>query len=279
MRIKITSDSTCDLDAALLEKYDISLARLIVMKGGEGYIDGESISPADIFAHVAAGGDLCSTAALGVGDYQDLFSRYASDYDAVVHVSISSELSSSYQNACIAAAEFDNVRVIDSKNLSSGQGLVVIEAALAAQRGEKAEDIVAMLNELTGRVDTSFVVDKLDYLAKGGRCSSAVALGANLLKLKPCINLEHGKMDVGKKYRGVWTKLLPGYARERLEGKDICKDRIFITYTSCPPEVVDELRELLKAEGFGEILENVAGSTITSHCGPNTLGVLFIRNK
>ena len=171
----------------------------------------------------------------------------------------------------------DNVYVVDSCNLSTGQGLVVIEAAIAAQRGDKAEDIVAMLNELTGRVDTSFVVDKLDYLVKGGRCSSAAALGANLLNLKPCILLADGKMGVGKKYRGNWAKVLPGYAQDRLNGKEVCKDRVFITYTSCPPEVVEQLRSYLQSLGFGEILETVAGSTITSHCGPNTLGVLFIR--
>ena len=279
MAIKITSDSTCDLTHELLERYQVSVMPLSVSLGDNTYKDGESIVPADIFKYVSETGQLPTTAATNIGEYMEFFGPLAEQYDAVIHINLGSGFSSCHQNAKLAAAEFDNVYAVDSCNLSSGQGLVVIEAALAAQRGEKAEDIVAMLNELTGRVDTSFVVDKLDYLAKGGRCSSAVALGANLLKLKPCINLEHGKMDVGKKYRGVWAKLLPGYARERLEGKDICKDRVFITYTSCPPEVVDELRELLKAEGFGEILENVAGSTITSHCGPNTLGVLFIRNK
>ena len=279
MAIKITSDSTCDLSPELLERYQVTTLPLCVNLGGNAYKDGESITPADIFNYVSETGQLPTTAATNIGEYIEFFTPLVEQYDAVIHINLGSGFSSCHQNAKLAAAEFDNVYAVDSCNLSSGQGLVVIEAALAAQRGEKPEDIVAMLNELTGRVDTSFVVDKLDYLAKGGRCSSAVALGANLLKLKPCINLEHGKMDVGKKYRGVWTKLLPGYARERLEGKDICKDRIFITWTSCPPEVVAELRELLKAEGFGEILETVAGSTITSHCGPNTLGVLFIRNK
>ena len=211
MRIKITSDSTCDLDAALLEKYDISLARLIVMKDGEGYIDGESINPADIFAHVAAGGDLCSTAALGVGDYQDLFSRYASDYDAVVHINISSELSSSYQNACIAAAEFDNVRVIDSKNLSSGQGLIVLTACDLSKSCTDLDELCNELVALTERVESSFVLDRLDYMVKGGRCSSATALGANLLNLKPCIEVRNGKLGVVKKYRGNYAKCLSSY--------------------------------------------------------------------
>lgn len=279
MAIKITSDSTCDLSKELLERYQVAVMPLCVNLGDNVYRDGESIVPDDIFNYVSKTGQLPTTSAINIGDYQDFFAPLAAEYDAVIHINLGSGFSSCYQNAALAAEEFDNVYVVDSANLSTGQGLVVIEAALAAQRGEKAEDIVAMLGDLVPRIDTSFVVDKLDYLAKGGRCSSVVALGANLLKLKPCILLENGKMDVGKKYRGNWAKTLPGYAKERLEGKDVCKDRVFITWTSCPPEVVAELRAILKEEGFGEVLETVAGSTITSHCGPNTLGVLFIRNK
>ena len=187
MRIKITADSTCDLSPALLEKYDITLAHLIVNKNGEAFTDGVDITPADIFAHVAAGGDLCSTAALGVGDYQDLFAKFASDYDAVVHISISSEFSSSFQNAYIAATEFDNVRVIASRNLSTGQGLVVLAACDMSQSCTDLDKLCADLTELTGRVEASFVLDQLKYMVKGGRCSSAAALGANLLNLKPCI--------------------------------------------------------------------------------------------
>lgn len=279
MSIKITSDSTCDLSPELLERYQVTILPICVNLGENSYRDGDDISPADIFKYVSESGQLPTTAATNIGEYQEFFAPLAAEYDAVIHINLGSGFSSCHQNAKLAAAEFDNVYAVDSANLSTGQGLVVIEAALAAQRGEKPEDIVTMLNELVTRVDTSFVVDKLDYLAKGGRCSSAAALGANLLKLKPCINLEHGKMDVGKKYRGDWAKTLPGYAKGRLTGKDICKDRVFITWTSCPPEVVAELRELLKNEGFGEILETIAGCTVTSHCGPNTLGVLFVRNK
>ena len=279
MSIKITSDSTCDLSPELLERYQVTILPICVNLGENSYRDGDDISPADIFKYVSESGQLPTTAATNIGEYQEFFAPLAAEHDAVIHINLGSGFSSCHQNAKLAAAEFDNVYAVDSANLSTGQGLVVIEAALAAQLGEKPEDIVTMLNELVTRVDTSFVVDKLDYLAKGGRCSSAAALGANLLKLKPCINLEHGKMDVGKKYRGDWAKTLPGYAKDRLTGKDICKDRVFITWTSCPPEVVAELRELLKNEGFGEILETVAGCTVTSHCGPNTLGVLFVRNK
>ena len=215
--------------------------------------------------------------ATNISTYMDFFEPLAKEYEAVIHINLGSGFSSCHQNARLAAEEMDNVYVVDSCNLSTGQGLMVIEAAIAAQRGDKAEDIVAMLNELTGRIDTSFVVDRLDYLVKGGRCSSAAALGANLLNLKPCILLTDGKMGVGKKYRGNWAKVLPGYTQDRLNGKEVCKDRVFITYTSCPPEVVEQLRTYLLSLGFGEVLETVAGSTITSHCGPNCLGVLFIR--
>ena len=277
MAIKITSDSTCDLSAELLERYQVTLLPLSVNLGDKSYYDGSDITPSDIFEHVAKTGQLPTTSATNISTYMDFFGPLSKEYDAVIHINLGSGFSSCHQNARLAAEELDNVYVVDSRNLSTGQGLVVIEAAIAAQRGDKPEDIVAMLNDLVDRVDTSFVVDKLDYLVKGGRCSSAAALGANLLNLKPCILLADNKMGVGKKYRGNWAKVLPGYAQDRLNGKDVCKDRVFITYTSCPPEVVDQLRSYLLSEGFGEVLETVAGSTITSHCGPNTLGVLFIR--
>ena len=279
MRIKITSDSTCDLDAALLEKYGISLARLIVMKDGEGYIDGESITPADIFAHVAAGGALCSTAALGVGDYQDLFSRYASEYDAVVHINISSELSSSYQNACIAAAEFDNVRVIDSKNLSSGQALIVLAACDMSKTCTDLDELCNALADLTERVESSFVLDRLEYMVKGGRCSSATALGANLLNLKPCIEVRNGKLGVVKKYRGNYAKCLASYVKDRLDGRDdLDPHRLFVTCTPVSEDAYSAVMEAVeKYSSFEEVYQATAGCTISCHCGPGTLGVLFIR--
>ena len=159
MKIKILSDSTCDLSRELLEKYDITLVPLSVIKDGKDFKDGVTITPADIFAHVAAGGALCTTSAVSIGEYADIFEQYAADSDGIIHINLGSGFSTCYQSACLAAEEFDNVFAVDSCNLSSGQGLMVIEAALAAQRGEKAEDIVAMLKELTGRIDTSFVLD------------------------------------------------------------------------------------------------------------------------
>ena len=279
MRIKITADSTCDLSPALLEKYDITLAHLIVNKNGEEFIDGVTITPADIFAHVAAGGDLCSTAALGVGDYQDLFAKFASDYDAVVHISISSEFSSSYQNAYLAATEFDNVRVIDSRNLSTGQGLVVLAACEMGESCTDLDKMCADLVELTGRVEASFVLDQLKYMVKGGRCSSAAALGANLLNLKPCIEVRDGKMSVVKKYRGNFTKCLTSYVKDRLEGReDLDTKRLFITRTPVSEDSYAAVKETVaNYSNFEEVIESEAGCTVSCHCGPGTLGVLFIR--
>ena len=279
MRIKVTSDSTCDLGAALLEKHDITLANLSVMKDGVAYADGITITPADIFAHVAAGGALCSTAALGVGDYQDLFARYASDYDAVVHISISAEFSSSYQNACIAAAEFDNVRVIDSRNLSTGQGLVVLAACDMRENCTDLDALCADLAELTGRVEASFVLDRLDYMVKGGRCSSATALGANLLNLKPCIEVRNGKMSVVKKYRGNYSKCLANYVKDRLDGRDdLDSKRLFVTRTPVSEESYAAVMDAVsKYSQFDEVYETEAGCTVSCHCAPGTLGVLFVR--
>ena len=279
MRIKVTSDSTCDLGAALLEKHDITLANLSVMKDGVAYADGITITPADIFAHVAAGGALCSTAALGVGDYQDLFARYASDYDAVVHISISAEFSSSYQNACIAAAEFDNVRVIDSRNLSTGQGLVVLAACDMRENCTDLDALCADLAELTGRVEASFVLDRLDYMVKGGRCSSATALGANLLNLKPCIEVRNGKMSVVKKYRGNYSKCLANYVKASLEGSDdLDSKRLFVTRTPVSEESYAAVMDAVsKYSQFDDVYETEAGCTGSCHCGPGTLGVLFVR--
>lgn len=279
MNIKIISDSTCDLSPELLAKYDISLVPLIVMKGDQEYQDGLTITPADIFAHVAAGGSLCTTAARSVGFYQETFARYAGEYDGILHVNLSSEFSSSYQNACLAAEEFENVRVVDSRNLSTGQGLVVLKACELAKTAVSLDALKQDLDAFTQRVEASFVVDKLDYLVKGGRCSSAAALGANLLNLKPCIEVRDGKMIVGKKYRGNFAKCLSNYVKDRLEGReDIDEGTLFITYTQVSPEAHTAVLEAVRAYGhFTTVYETIAGCTVSCHCGPGTLGILFVR--
>lgn len=279
MKIKILSDSTCDLSPELQEKYDVTLFPLIVVKDGEEFQDGVTITPSEIFAHVAAGGSLCSTAARSVVMYQEFFRKYAGEYDAVIHISIGSGFSSSYQNACLAAEEFDNVRVIDSMNLSTGQGLVVLKACALAGTCDSLEDIVAQLNEYTSHVEASFLLDRLDYMVKGGRCSSAAALGANLLNLKPCIEVKGGKMTVVKKYRGNYAKCLANYVKDRIaDREDLDLDTLFVTHTpvtdQCHAAVMDSVKAYSR---FENVYETDAGCTISCHCGPGTLGVLFVR--
>ena len=280
MKIKILSDSTCDLPKALIEKYDITLFPLTVIKNGENFRDNVTITPADIFAHVAAGGDLCSTAAGNVVEYEELFREYADKYDGVVHVNIGSGFSSSYQNACIAASEFDNIIVIDSQNLSTGQGHIVVKAAQLAEECSSLEELKEKVDAYVPRVEASFVLDQLKYMAKGGRCSSAAALGANLLNLKPCIEVKGGKMSVVKKYRGNYSKCLSSYVKDRLaERDDLMHDLLFLTYTPVTDENLAAVRSAIKEYGsdFKEVLESDAGCTVSCHCGPGTLGVLFIR--
>lgn len=279
LSIKITADSTCDLTSELQERYNITITPLSVILGDRSLKDGVEVTPDDLYRYVDATGNLPSTSAISVGEYQDYFTPLVSQHEAVIHINISSEFSSCYQNACIAAESFDNVYVVDSRSLSFGHGLVAIEAALAAQRGMSAPEIVAYLNDLTGRVEASFILDQLAYMVKGGRCSAVTALGANLLKLKPCIEVKDGKMGVGKKYRGNLSKVLSEYVKDRLNGRDdLVYDRIFVASSSEMPEVIDGLRENVKAYApFTEILEARAGCTICSHCGPKAFGILFIR--
>ena len=279
MSIKITSDSTCDLSPELLELYDVEIIPLSVIQGGSAKKDGVEITPDDIFRHVDGGGDLPGTAAISVGEYQERFAALSPRYEAVIHINISADFSSCHQNACIAAEEFDNVYVVDSRNLSTGHGHVVVEAALAAQRGMGAGEIVDYLKELTGRVEASFIMDRLDYMVKGGRCSAVTMLGANLLKLKPCIEVREGKMSVCKKYRGSFEKCIRQYVKERLDGRtDIAGDLAFITHPACQKNVVDAaMEEAARYGAFDEVIETRAGCTVSCHCGPDTLGILFVR--
>ena len=279
MKIKIISDSTCDLSAELIRTHDIAITPLFVMKDGMEYEDGISITPAEIFAHVAAGGSLCSTAARSVGYYQEVFSRYAEEYDGIIHISIGSCFSCSYQNACLAAEEFSNVQCIDSCNLSTGQGLVVLKACELAKTAESLDALADTLRAFTGKVEASFLVDKLEYLVKGGRCSSAAALGANLLNLKPCIQVKDGKMTVVKKYRGNYAKCLSVYVQERLADRDdVDRSTLFITQTKVSEECYRAVLDSVATYGnFETVYETCAGCTVSCHCGPGTLGVLFVR--
>lgn len=218
MRVKIISDSTCDLSPALLERYDIAVTPLCVIKDGKDFHDGVDITPVDIFAHVDGGGDLCSTSAVSQYEYGEMFARYANEYDAVVQITIGANFSCCYQNACAAAQEYENVFVVDSENLSTGQGLLVVAAAKLAEQGLSGAEIAERVRALAPKVEASFLIERLDYMRKGGRCSAVAALGANLLHLKPCIEVRNGKMAVCKKYRGSFEKCIRQYVKERLDG-------------------------------------------------------------
>ena len=279
MNIKILSDSTCDLPQEVLEKYNITMMPLSVIKDGEQFTDGVTITPAEIFNHVAAGGDLCSTAAVNIGEYEDFFAKYAKDYDGVIHINISAEFSSCHQNACLAAADFENVRVVDSRNLSTGQGLDVLKACELAASGKDLDQIAEQLRDFTNKVEASFLLDRLDYMVKGGRCSATAALGANLLNLKPCIEVKDGKMGVVKKYRGNYAKCLSSYVKDRLaERDDIDKGILFVTHTPVSEECFQAVEATVaQYNDFKSTYWNEAGCTVSCHCGPGTLGVLFVR--
>ena len=279
--IKITTDSTCDLPAALLEKYDITVIPLGVVMGDRLYQDGVDITTADIAAHVSTGGAITTTNAVNMADYEALFREMTARYDGVIHINIGSDFSCCHQNAQLAAEEVTGVRVVNSENLSVGHGLLVLAAAEAAQAGKSAEEILALLEGLSPRVEMSFVLDRLDYMKKGGRCSAVTALGANLLKLHPCIEVVDGKMGVVKKYRGSMEKVVADYLRDRLEGReDLDTARVILVDTSADDHLASVAREILRADGrFGEILETKAGCTIFSHCGPDTLGILLVKKN
>ena len=279
MSIIISSDSTCDLSPELVQEYGIHIVPLYVSMDGKFYKDGLEVTPLDIFRHVGSGGGMCSTAAVNVEEYVEIFSAFRQKADAVIHFTISAEMSSCFQNATLAAQEFSEVYVIDAENLSTGIGQLVLEAAIMAREGMAARDITAYLNQLKKKLDVSFVLDTLEYLYKGGRCSGVAALGANLLSLKPCIEVADAKMRVGKKYRGSLEKCLERYVRDKLADVDsLDLRRIFITHSNMDQNKVDRVHEVVAScAPFQEILETKAGCTISCHCGPNCLGILFFR--
>ena len=277
--IKIIADSTADLPKELLEKYDIQVIPLSVTLGENTYKDGAEICAQDIFNFYNENKILPKTSAVSVLEYTEVFTHWVEKGYDVIHFTISSTMSACYQNACIAAVELGHVWSIDSANLSSGIGLQVVLAAELAAKGESAEVIARDIAEAKTRVDASFILNQLEFLHKGGRCSGVAALGANLLKLKPCIEVHEGSMKVAKKYRGAYEKCALEYIRDRLEGNDnIESNIIFLTYTGVEEKLLKEIeKEIKKYHKFHTIIVNQAGSTITGHCGPGTFGILYFR--
>lgn len=279
MNIRICADSTCDLSPELVEKYGVGILPLYIVKNGVSLADGVEITPQDIYDHVSGGGAMCSTAAVSVADYEAFFTEQLKGCDALLHFHISSEMSACYQNACIASENMPNVWCVDSRNLSTGIGQLVIAAAeMAAQGDMSAEEIYQVILEKREKLDVSFVLDTLEYLRKGGRCSTLAAMGANLLSLKPCIEVKNGAMGVGKKYRGALGKCIVQYVHDRLADRDdIDLKRIFITDShGFTQEELDAMEaEVRRCQNFEEVLHTNAGCTVSNHCGPRCIGILY----
>ena len=279
MRIKISADSTCDLPLSLIEKYNIGISPLYVVKEGESFRDGLEISAEDIFGYYRQTGKLCTTAAVSLGDYLDTFGEYMKEYDAVIHFTISASMSACWQNARLAAADLGNVYVVDSENLSVGIGVLVLTAARMAEEGKTAEEILAEVEKLKAKVDMTFIIDTLEFLHKGGRCSTVAALGANILKLHPCIEVRGGAMGVGKKYRGNMDKFVSAYLADKLSEGDFDRRIAWVVDSGVPENIRAAAMEQVETSGlFDEVLWSCAGCTICSHCGPNTLGIMVVKN-
>lgn len=281
--IILCADSTCDLSEELLERYNIHIFPLHIVLGDRTYQDGVDLVPDQIYQIYREKKILPKTAAINVEEYTEFARPFIKAGNDVIYVTLGSGISATYNNCRLAAEELPGMYVIDSGNLSTGMGHVVLAAAKGIEAGLPVEQIVEQTRALAHRVEASFVIDTLEFLYKGGRCSALAMLGANMLKLKPCIEVDNAdsKMSVGKKYRGSLDKALEQYVKDRLEGRDdIVTDRIFITHSGIAPERVELVRrEIAKYQQFDEIIETRAGCTISSHCGPNTLGILFVRKE
>jgi DegV family protein with EDD domain len=279
--IRIVADSTCDLSPELVERYNITILPLHVLLGGDEYRDGVDITIDEIYKWADEHKTTPKTSAPSVDDAVNVFRKIIDEGDEVIAFSISSSMSASYEYMQMAAGMLkaaDKISVIDSANLSTGIGLLVVEAAVMAAEGRSRNEIVARIEELKPLVRASFVVDTLVYLHRGGRCSGVAAIAGTALKLHPKIMVEDGAMRPDKKYRGKYSNIVLDYVRDMEEQlKTAKKDRVFITHSPIDPAVTQAVRDYLLSLGrFDEVLETNAGGVVSSHCGPGTLGVLFI---
>lgn len=282
--IKIISDSTCDLSKELIEKYDIEIIPLFVHMGEKEYRDGVDITPDEIYEWSDENKTTPQTAAPSIEDVMDIIKPYLEEGQDVIMFAVSEDMSSSANIMRLAADELEydeHVHVINSENLSTGVGHLIIEAAEMIKKGLEVKEILENIENLKPRVRSSFVVDTLTYLHRGGRCSSTTALVGNALKLKPRIAVKDGKMEAGTKYRGKQSRVIMQYVKgmesELLKAK---KDRVFITHSGCDSEVIDAVKSYLESLNvFEEIFVTRAGSVISSHCGAGTLGVLFVAEQ
>lgn len=279
--IKIISDSTCDLSRDLLSKYNISILPLHILLGEDEYKDGVDITPDDIYSWSDKNKTTPKTSAPALDDTISIFKPFIENGDDIIAFSVSADMSTSCNVMKLAASQLDaenHIFVIDSANLSTGIGLLVLKAATMAQDGKTAREIVENIEALKSSVRASFVVDTLTYLHRGGRCSSVAALAGGVLKLHPKIVVENGKMEATKKYRGKIDSVIVQYVKDLEENlKNAQPERVFITHSGCDENVIQTVKEYLSSLNiFEEILVTRAGGVISSHCGPGTLGVLFI---
>ena len=278
--IRIISDSTCDLSPELIRRYNIGILPLYVRLGEKEYRDGVDITPEEIFEWSDRTGQTPKTAAPSLADFQDLFDQELGQGNDIVVFTISSSMSASYNNGRLAAgrAGEDHIRVIDSENLSTGIGLLVIAAAEMAAAGKSLQEIEEEILKLRPKVRASFTVDTLRFLARGGRCSELTAMLGGILQLHPRIEVASGAMHSGRKYRGRPSRYIMDYVKDMEDALKAARpERVFITHSGCPAEIVQMVRQWLADLGvFHEILETRAGGVVSSHCGPGTLGVLFI---
>ncbi|MBQ3824055.1 MAG: DegV family protein [Clostridia bacterium] len=274
----ISADSGYDLPEEIVKRFDVRTIYIWLILGEKSGYENE-FTQTELYEYADRTGTLPKTAALSPAAYEERFREYLDEAEEVVHISLSSGISSSNQNASIAAENLGHVHVIDSKNLSSGFGHLVYRLGEMLEGGMEVGAAVKETERLAEKVDTSFILDTLEYMRKGGRCSAVAVLGANLLKLKPCIEVKDGKMGVGKKYRGNLVEVLKKYVDDRLADLENIEDfRIFVTHAGVKPEVEKEIYEYVKAKNyFKEVIIGHASCTISTHCGPNTLGVLFFR--
>lgn len=274
----VTADSTVDLSQDLIERFQIHIMPLTIILGDETFLDGQGFTPLEMYARYREDGTLPHTAAPSEEDFYQFFKRFTDQGLEVVHIDISAELSATFNVAALASRRLPGVHVIDSRMLSTGGGLLAIEAAECREKDMDAAAVAEHIRSLTGKVSTSFVLDTLVYMWKGGRCSGVTALGANLLRLKPALRMQNGKLEVFKKYRGKIEQVYRQYITEMLEGKKVRPGHIFITESGeIDPAVIKELTALVfELSGCREVHHTLAGCTVSSHCGPGTLGVLFI---
>lgn len=282
-KVILSTDSTCDLSAELKQKYSVKYMPYHINLDGKEYLDNVDITPEEIFKAYEERKLLPKTAAINAADYEDYFRKLTENGEEVIHINLGGALSASYNNSRLAAMECEGVYVVDSCNLSTGIGHLVIEAAKMIEEGLGAKEIADKLEILKSKVHSSFILDTLEYMHAGGRCSSVVKLGANLLKLKPCIEVNNadGSMNVGKKYRGELESVLSKYVKERLSAEEKLRtDKIFITYSAGDPKYIEIIKNAVtECADFDEIYITNASCTISCHCGPNTFGILYMTEE